>query len=149
MFSVAQNGLRRVRKAHRASFPPQLYECGAISRNLQHAIPATRRGSGRQNGGGATSARQASGTKSSSDEGDGEPPRLYTYLSFSQIVDCNVKTLRNKVSCGLFPRPIETIFGPRFTLEHLRAALAAPRTQPHTDSPPRKKRGRPRIANCR
>lgn len=89
------------------------------------------------------------GTRSSVKSGDGnssaepEPPRqlLYTFKSFAQLVDCSEKTLRNKVSAGLFPQPQKTSFGPRFTKQHLDFAVTPPK--PATA----RTRGRPRIAD--
>jgi hypothetical protein len=73
---------------------------------------------------------------------DPEPPRqlLYTFKSFAQLVDCSEKTLRNKVSAGLFPQPQKTAFGPRFTQQHLDFAVTPP-------AKPARGRGRPRIAD--
>lgn len=87
-------------------------------------------------------------TRTSAKSGDSdpdpepEPPRqlLYTFKSFAQLVDCSEKTLRNKVSAGLFPQPQKTAFGPRFTKQHLDFAVTPP-------AKPARGRGRPRIAD--
>ncbi|MBU2755030.1 hypothetical protein HFU84_03850 [Acidithiobacillus sp. CV18-2] len=63
---------------------------------------------------------------------------LYTYRSFSQIIDVSEKTVRNKVCSGSFPPPIQTIFGPRFSQEHIDFVLSGKH--------PVRRRGRPRIA---
>jgi hypothetical protein len=98
-------------------------------------------------------ARRATQKKASSDDGeggdgDGEPPRrqpqqLYSYDSFARLLDCAEKTIRNAVSAGRFPRPLQTIFGPRFTAEHLDFALNFQKSAPASTPRPR---GRPRIA---
>jgi len=88
-----------------------------------------------------TRTSKKSGDSNSSDpDPDPERPRqLYTFKSFAQLVDCSEKTLRNKVSAGLFPQPQKTAFGPRFTQQHLDYAV--------TPAKPPKTRGRPRIAD--
>lgn len=97
-------------------------------------------------------ARRAQKKSASSDDGggdgDGEPPRrqpqqLYSYDSFARLLDCAEKTIRNAVSAGRFPRPLQTIFGPRFTAEHLDFALNFQKSAPASTPRPR---GRPRIA---
>ncbi|MBU2839524.1 hypothetical protein HF670_08100 [Acidithiobacillus thiooxidans] len=81
-----------------------------------------------------------SGDSNSDPDPEPEPPRqLYTFKSFAQLVDCSEKTLRNKVSAGLFPQPQKTAFGPRFTQQHLDFAV--------TPAKPAGTRGRPRIAD--
>lgn len=44
-----------------------------------------------------------SGDGNSKDPDPERPRQLYTFKSFAQLVDCSEKTLRNKVSAGLFP----------------------------------------------
>lgn len=123
---------------------PIYSEMGVIG-NIPNVVGPSRT-SGRQRSGasGRRSLAKKSGQKDS-DGGDGDggdPPlqaqRLYTYAIFSDLVSCSEKTLRNKVSNGQFPGPIKTLFGPRFTDEHLRLALSP---LPH----PKRGKGRPRV----
>lgn len=87
-----------------------------------------------------TSKKSGDSNSNSDPDPEPEPPRqLYTFKSFAQLVDCSEKTLRNKVSAGLFPQPQKTAFGPRFTQQHLDYAV--------TPAKPPKTRGRPRIAD--
>ena len=74
------------------------------------------------------------------------PQQLYTYESFARLLDCSPKTLRNKVSAGLFPPPLKTAVGPRFADDHIVAAFAPDDPDDPPPPPPPKKRGRPRIA---
>ncbi|MDD2748774.1 hypothetical protein [Acidithiobacillus sp.] len=159
--------VRRIRRTHRQTFGrgADLYQRGAIGHDLTRAkqtMSQQRGGSGRQHGGGPA-AKQAAGTKSADDDGgpDGEPPRYpilfpilfpklpqsYTYRTLSERIPCAEKTLRNMVSLGRFPRPIQTLFGPRFSQEHLALALSekSPQQPQQTDST-HPKRGRPPLA---
>lgn len=147
---------QRIRHQHRQTFG-DLDQRGAIGRDLDKAIkkPMTRR-AGRQHGG-STAARQAASSKSADDDGGdgGEPPRLpqlyiylpllFNYVAFALLIGCSPKTLRNKVSAGIFPPPIKTQFGPRFTQGHLAMVLTPQKPQADPPQNP-KKRGRPRIA---
>lgn len=142
-----QNGVTHIQRIHRSTFPNVLQQTGAIGTNLlTNSAPNQRRSTARQRGA-ATQAKQQSGSKDDS-EGDGEPPRpqqLYSYSSFAQILDCSVKTLRNKVSSGLFQKPIQTAFGPRFTQSHL-ALVLTPQPPAPPPAPQKRGPGRPRIA---
>ncbi|OFC61362.1 hypothetical protein BAE30_05175 [Acidithiobacillus caldus] len=101
-------------------------------------------------------ARRATQKKASSDDGeggdgDGEPPRhlpkqLYSYKSLAALLDCSPKAIRNKVSAGLFPAPVKTAFGPRFTQQHLDFVLSYNQRAPAAAAAPKRPRGRPRIA---
>ncbi|MDX5934976.1 hypothetical protein [Acidithiobacillus thiooxidans] len=86
-----------------------------------------------------SSAKSGDSNSSDPDPEPERPRQLYTFKSFAQLVDCSEKTLRNKVSAGLFPQPQKTAFGPRFTQQHLDYAV--------TPAKPPKTRGRPRIAD--
>jgi len=143
----------RCRAAFRGAKNPACYsELGAIGNmkaahvRSQGAI-ARRPAQGRQ-AGAAPATRSKAGSKSADSDGDGggdgEPPRpqLYTYVKFSKLFGIAPQTLRNRVSAGLFPAPIKTAFGPRFTQKHIDYALNPP--TPTDDSIPRR-RGRPRI----
>lgn len=136
-----------VKQKYRRTFPPFtqcIAERGAIGRDLR---TTTRRGTGRQHACSSTATRQAASGKSSDDDGgDGEPPRqLYSYSTFAQLLDCSVKTLRNKVSSGLFPKPLQTAFGPRFTQSHL-ALVLTPRPSAPQSVAQKRGPGRPRLA---
>ncbi len=135
--------------------------------------------SGRQSGARKPARRSAAQKKAASndgdgDGGDGEPPRprprskqqkeqqpapqqlpkFYTYAEFAGIFGITPESLRNAVSAGRFPKPHQTIFGPRFSEEHLNYALSnrnkavTPQTRRHSPPPPApaRGRGRPRIA---
>jgi len=118
----------------------------------QSAIARRPMAQGRQ-AGAAPATRSKAGGKSANNDGDGdgggdgEPPRdrLYTFAEFAQLFRIARQTLRNKVSAGQFPAPVQTIFGPRFTEEHVDYAVNPPR---QTDGSSRR-RGRPRIADSR
>lgn len=139
-----------IRRASRRSPYAELGAVGNVKAALAHSQSVTKghRGQGRQTGA-SPATRSKSGSKSANDEGDGEgdgePPRqpFYTYTSFSKLFGVAPQTLRNKVSAGLFPAPIQTAFGPRFTQQHLNFAL-----NPHrqADDSLSRGRGRPRIA---
>lgn len=152
-FIESQTIIKHVRRGHRSTFPNPLQQTGAIGRDLRAAPMPRRTTGGRQHGGASTASRQAASGKSSSDDdgGDGEPPReqqLYSYSRFAQLLDCSVKTLRNKVSSGLFQKPIKTAFGPRFTPSHL-ALVLAPQQPPAPQSMAQKRGpGRPRLAHA-
>lgn len=150
----ASQFIGRCRSAiRRASKRSPYAELGALGNvkaalALSQSITKGHRGHGRQTGA-APATRSKTGSKSADDEGDGsgdgEPPSelFYTYTSFSKLFGVAPQTLRNKVSAGLFPAPVQTAFGPRFTQKHLDFALNPPRK---TDDSRSQGRGRPRIA---
>ncbi len=72
------------------------------------------------------------------------PLQLYTFKEFAILAGCAAKTIQNKVSSGAIPRPIQTLFGPRFTLQQVQALLSDIGSGPAVAKRPR---GRPRIAN--
>lgn len=137
-----------IRGARRRSRYAELGAVGNLKVALAHSQGVTKghRGQGRQAG---AAPRSKAGTKSADDEGDGggdgEPPRrlFYTYTSFSKLFGIAPQTLRNKVSAGLFLAPVHTVFGPRFTQQHIDFALNPPK---QADVFPHPGRGRPRIA---
>lgn len=135
-----------IRRASRRSPYAELGAVGNLKAALAHSQSVTKghRGQGRQTGA-APATRSKAGSKAADDEGDGEPPQqlFYTYGSFSKLFGVAPQTLRNKVSAGLFPAPVKTAFGPRFTQQHLDYALHSPR---QTDDARPRGRGRPRIA---
>lgn len=137
---------KKIRKIQDSTFPQQLAQAGAIGRQIKTPQQARQQGNNnnaRQSSRSASGASSA-GKKTSDDgggDGDGEPPRLYTYADVARIAPCSVKTIRNRVSAGTFPRPAKTLFGPRFTQQQLLLALAAP-------TPHKRGRGRPRIAQA-
>ncbi|WP_215844207.1 hypothetical protein HHS34_010515 [Acidithiobacillus montserratensis] len=118
------------------------------------AIP--QRSAGRQHGRHRAGSKK-SGSKSSDDDGgDGEPPqsdpdapslqplKLYTYESFADLVGTARQTVYNLVSLGKLSKPIRTLGGPRFTIQHyLEFVGQALKPEP---APPRR-RGRPRIVD--
>jgi hypothetical protein len=135
----------------------------------------TQRATGRQSGARKPARRSAVKKTASSDDGDGgdgEPPRrthskqqeqqpplprFYTYAQFAEIFGITPESLRNSVSAGRFPKPLPTIFGPRFTDEHIHLALktknraVTPQKKRHTPPArpaPTRPRGRPRIAQA-
>ena len=57
----------------------------------------------------------------------------------------SVKTFRNAVSMGRFPRPTRTIFGPRWHIDVIRAVESG-EWQPEAPKAAPRGRGRPRIA---
>lgn len=136
----------RIRKTHRRVFPLQVRQKGSIGRE----ITDRRRGQGRQGGhkrrGGGNPAKKAS-----SDDGPGEPGepplptqgQLFSFNSVARLLDCSPKTLRNKVTTGKIPAPVQTSVGPRFTAEILQAIISPPIP---VVAPPARPRGRPRIA---
>jgi len=145
----------RCRAAFRGVKNPAFYsELGAIGNmkaaltRSQDAIARRPAAQGRQ-AGAAPANRSKAGSKSADDDGDGggdgEPPRkrFYTYVEFAKLFAVAPQTLRNRVSAGLFPAPIKTAFGPRFTQQHVDYAVNPPR---QTDDPSPRRRGRPRIA---
>ncbi len=137
-----------IRTVSRRSPYAELGAVGNLKAALAHSQSVTegRRSQGRQ-AGAAPATRSKSGSKSTDDDGadgDGEPPRrLYTYSAFSDLFGIAPQTLRNRVSAGQFPAPVQTAFGPRFTQQHLDYALNPPR---QTDDSLPRERGRPRIA---
>jgi hypothetical protein len=137
-----------IRRASRRSPYAELGAVGDVKAALAHSrgVTKTHRSQGRQ-AGAAPASRSKAGSKSADDDGggDGEPPRqpLYTYTSFSKLFGVAPQTLRNKVSAGLFPVPIQTAFGPRFTQQHIDYALNPPK---QADDSLSRGRGRPRIA---
>ena len=153
-------------KRHQATFPKHIHQKGALGRDV--AAPQRQRGQCRQ---GHASRRKAGSGKSSSssdsgsdgggggDGGDGEPLRSsiqHLFLSFFDLAirwSCAEKTLRNQVSCGKLPRPVQLPVGPRFPISLVeqiergewqpafsRTPLQAKAIQSHPA------RGRPRIA---
>jgi hypothetical protein len=140
----------RIRSIHARTFPRTIQDRGSTGKDItptvQTAVPP--RATGRQ-GGAGVARRQASGAKSDDDgDDDGEPPhKCYTYENAAQLLDCSPKTLRNKVSAGLIPAPVQTAVGPRFTAAQIRALIDPPLPTPQKAAP--KRRGRPRIATQR
>lgn len=149
VYMAPVKAVQAVRRAHQRTFIRcRLHERGAIAANLKpHPQKTNNRASGRQSGA-KTDKKQSSGSKSDdSDGGDGEPPRplpFYSYKTLAQLLDCSEKTLRNQVSAGKIPRPIQTIVGPRFPIEIVQSLLSTVKKpeQKQTARP----RGRPRIA---
>lgn len=135
---------RRIREIHRRTFPLAACQRGAIGKDI-----LIRRGQGRQGG-----RRRQGGSpakKTASDDGPGEhgePPlptqiQLFSFNSAARLLDCSAKTIRNKVSSGKIPAPVQTAVGPRFTADIIQAII-----HPTTDAvePTARPKGRPRIA---
>ena len=138
----------------------ELGAIGNLAKARAKAEVVTGRPCGRQSGPASISRRQASGTKSGSDDPDGdggdggiggEPPaparpvaqqQLWSYRSFAQILDLAENTVRNRVSAGTLPPPLKTAVGPRFTPGHLEQILHPA----HRNAATPRGRGRPRIA---
>lgn len=143
--------------------------------NTPRVTVASSRQSGARKPARRSAARKAASSDDDGDGGDGEPPRprtrtrhkqqeqqqqqlqyprFYTYADFAQIFSVTVESLRNAVSAGRIPKPCQTIFGPRFSDEHLNYAIhtrnkaVTPRPKKiQTPPPPENRgRGRPRIA---
>ena len=81
------------------------------------------------------------------------PLQLYNAEAFSQLVGCARKTIYNLVSQGKISRPVKTLAGPRFSVQHYVEFIGqAPRPNPtpKPDKPrqvaEKRPRGRPRIA---
>lgn len=130
-----------------------------------HDITHPNRGHARQAGGSASRGQKKSASSSDDgdgDGGDGEPPRprlsslasspssehpqlplLLPFRDFAAWAGISTGTLRNAVSSGKFPKPIQTPFGPRFTDQHVKFVLNPPKKAPTTRG-----RGRPRIAQA-
>ena len=147
---------RMIRKAHRRTFPLQVRQKGAIGTNI---LIRRSDGQGRQGGRKRRSGGNAA-KKASSDDGSGGEPgeqpyqvlactsdqhqqSFFSFQSAARILDCSAKTLRNKVSAGLIPAPIQTAIGPRFTAGQIQALITPPAPSLNAPSRPR---GRPRIA---
>lgn len=139
--------VRKIKNTHLKTFGHKLGERGAVAINLKPHPQKIIRTSGRQSGA-KTDKKQSSGSKSDdSDGGDGEPPRpqqLCSYKTLARILDCSEKTLRNKVSAGKLPCPIQTIVGPRFPIEIVQSLLSP--VKKHEQKQQIRPRGRPRIA---
>ena len=149
--------VRKMYNAHQRTFPLAVRQRGTIGRDI---TAVRRRGQGRQGG-----RRRQGGSpvkKASSDDGPGEPgePPLPTqlFLSFLDLAmrwSCASKTLRNQVTTGKLPRPIQLPIGPRFPIACVeaieRGEWQSCTTEAKSDqaSPAIKKRGRPRIAQTK
>ncbi|MHB9042539.1 hypothetical protein [Acidithiobacillus sp.] len=139
---------RKIYHAHRRTFPSQVRQKGTIGRDI---TAYRREGQGRQ--GGHKPRGGNSAKKAAADDGPGEPGepplpttqiQLFSFNSTARLLDCSAKTLRNKVSAGLIPAPIQTSVGPRFTAGQIQVLITPP--APSLDAPPSRPRGRPRIA---
>jgi hypothetical protein len=130
---------------------------GNLARANAKSQAAISRGAGRQNGGAGSKPKAAASSKSSSDDGDGAsdpdrspphslPRQLYTFKEVACYTKINHRSLRNAVAAGRVPAPIQTLFGPRFTDEHLYQIVQGIGPQPETE-PPKRRLGRPRIAH--
>ena len=64
--------------------------------------------------------------------------RFFTFRDLAAITGTHIKTIRNRVSAGLLPRPQKTVLGPRFSKAQIDLITSPP--------PPKRGRGRPRIA---
>lgn len=114
-------------------------------------MTSARRSSGRQGGGSAPARRQAAGSKNAgSDDGDGgdggDGPNLQRWLSrasLAHLLDLSPQTISNKVCLGTFPKPVQTIVGPRWPESILNQIVVKPTAK---DSSTRG-RGRPRISS--
>lgn len=133
-------------------------QIGAMG-NVAQAARRARQATGRQSGRRGAAKRPAAKAGKSDSDGDGEPPRphscssleqflhwaaslVFSYDSAAQLLDCSPKTLRNKVTLGLLPAPLQTLVGPRFTGDQLAQILFPLEALP---TAPRRGRGRPRI----
>lgn len=117
---------------------------GVARRVVRRQAPAARQ---RQK---ASKGASGNASKKSGDSGDGsdsdpdpEPHVVYyNYKTFAALFNLAEQTLRNRVSAGTFPPPLNTSFGPRFTQSHIDFAL-----NPCANNPTKtNKVGRPRIA---
>ena len=133
--------------------PKELSQRGAIGRDINiHRTanpPRSRGGAPRKKDGGGSNSDGGG-------KGDGEPQHphqipacapdqqsFFSFQSAARILDCSPKTLRNKVSAGKIPAPIQTAVGPRFTADSLHAIIHPPIS---VVAPPARPRGRPRIS---
>lgn len=134
--------------------PRELSQRGAIGRDIGVHRTAN---SPRARGCGCASSKKDGGGSSNDNggKGDEEPPHqvsafpteqqsFFSFKSAAQILDCSPQTLRNKVSAGKIPKPLQTAVGPRFTADTLLAIVqpALPVVVPAA-----RPRGRPRLAN--
>ena len=94
-------------------------------------------------------------TDPQSQAGQQQLPQLYDYENFATLTGCARQTLYNLVCQGKISRPLKTLAGPRFTVQHyLEFVGQAPRPTPPPTKPadkpaapqPKRPRGRPRIA---
>ena len=151
--------IKRSRKREHANprrdlfIPKELSQRGAIGRDITIRRAAnSHRAHGyaprKKDGGGSSDDGGGDG------KGDGEPPHqvpactsdqqsFFSFQSAARILDCSPKTLRNKVSAGKIPAPIQTAVGPRFTADSLQAIIHPPIP---VVAPPARPRGRPRIS---
>lgn len=165
LLSSPKNLAISIFKRHQATFPKHIRQKGALGRDV--AAPQRQRGQGRQGhasrrkaGSGKSSSSSDSGSDGGGDGGDGEPPRSsiqHLFLSFFDLAirwSCAEKTLRNQVSCGKLPRPVQLPVGPRFPISLVeqiergewQPAVSRAILQAKSFQSPQHARGRPRIA---
>ncbi|MBN6740121.1 hypothetical protein JKG47_06165 [Acidithiobacillus sp. MC6.1] len=143
----------RIQKAHHHTFPRALIQVGSIGLNVGG------RNHGRQAGRKRRGGHAVKKTNSDDPGGEGgDPPRPILsplFLSFFDLAtrwSCAGKTLRNQVSCGKLPRPVQLPVGPRFPIAVIQQIESGewhsvtPEAKSDQTSPTIKKRGRPRIA---
>lgn len=166
---------RKLRERIFSTPPEKFLKIIPFKRQLKQTAKSSRQSGARAR---KPARRSAAQKKAASDDGDGdggEPPRprprskqqqerqptphqlpkFYTYTQFAEIFGITPESLRNSVSAGRFPKPHQTIFGPRFSEEHLHFALSTrnkavtpqkKRRSPAPPPAPRRGPGRPRIA---
>lgn len=149
---------RKIYRVHRRTFLSAVRQKGTIGRDI--TTVRRRDGQGRQGG---RKRQGGSPAKKAADDGPGEPgePPLPTqlFLSFLDLAlrwSCSSKTLRNQVTIGKLPRPIQLPIGPRFPIACVEAiergewqpAVSETDSQPNHLQPSRT-RGRPRIASVK
>ena len=142
----------KIYNAHTRTFPWQVRQKGSIGRDI---TDRRRDGQGRRGGhkrrGGGTVKKASAG-----DDGPGEPPLpTQLFLSFLDLAlrwSCASKTLRNQVTIGKLPRPVQLPVGPRFPLaliEEIERGECQPAVSQANSLQPTRTRGRPRIAQGR
>mgnify|MGYP001626181129 FL=1 len=143
----------RILKVHRQVFSKRLVETGAVGLNLRSRHQGRQAGHRRRGG---HAVKKTSSDDPGGDGGEEESPQqdrslpalpeqqsFFSFQSAARILDCSPKTLRNKVSAGKIPAPIQTAVGPRFTADSLQAIIHPPKP---VVVPPARPRGRPRIS---
>ncbi|WP_215842693.1 hypothetical protein HHS34_010045 [Acidithiobacillus montserratensis] len=125
---------------------------------LAKSTAIRQRSAGRQHGGHRASIKKPGSKSSDDDGGGGEPPqsapdvhsfqpqKLYSYQLFAELVCASRQTVYNLVSLGKLSKPIRTLAGPRFTINHY-LEFVGQTAEPEPVPPPSRRRGRPRIVD--
>ena len=144
-----------IQKVHHQTFPRCLVQVGSIGLNVGGRNHGRQAGHKRRGG---HAVKKISSDDPGGDGGDPPRPTLSSlFLSFFDLAirwSCAEKTLRNQVSCGKLPRPVQLPVGPRFPLALIeeiergewQPAVSRTILQAKSFQSPQHARGRPRIA---